>query len=53
MAVLLTRGASRMFFNSVQIFQTWKDHFGNPQGSDLGLLGALYQIGSIGSILLV
>jgi len=42
-----------MFFNSVQLFQTWKDHFGNPQGSDLGLLGATYQIGSIVSILFV
>jgi len=48
-----TTGYDGMFFNSVQLFQTWKDHFGNPQGSDLGLLGATYQIGSIVSILFV
>jgi sugar porter (SP) family MFS transporter len=42
-----------MFFNSVQNFQSWKDFFGDPQGSDLGLLGALYQIGSVASIPLV
>lgn len=39
-----------MFFNSVQNFPEWKEYFGDPQGSKLGLLGALYQIGSIGSI---
>lgn len=39
-----------MFFNSVQNFEQWKLYFDNPTGSKLGLLGALYQIGSIGSI---
>jgi hypothetical protein len=39
-----------MFFNSVQNFETWKAKFENPQGSQLGLLGALYQIGSLVSI---
>jgi hypothetical protein len=42
-----------MFFNSVQNFETWKAFFGNPEGSDLGLLGALYQIGSLVSIPIV
>jgi sugar porter (SP) family MFS transporter len=42
-----------MFFNSVQNFESWKNFFGNPQGSMLGLLGALYQIGSLFSIPLV
>lgn len=42
-----------MFFNSVQNFESWKDFFGDPQGSMLGLLGALYQIGSLVSIPLV
>ncbi|KAK3329759.1 general substrate transporter [Apodospora peruviana] len=45
-----TTGYDGMFFNSVQNFQTWKDYFGNPQGSMLGLIGALYQIGSLVSI---
>ncbi len=42
-----------MFFNSVQNFESWKNYFGDPQGSRLGLLGALYQIGSLLSIPLV
>lgn len=46
---MLTKYSS-MFFNSVQNFDSWKDYFGNPQGSMLGLLGALYQIGSLVSI---
>lgn len=42
-----------MFFGSVQNFETWKAFFDNPQGSMLGLIGALYQIGSLVSIPLV
>ncbi|KAK0630055.1 general substrate transporter [Bombardia bombarda] len=45
-----TTGYDGMFFNAVQNFQTWKDFMGNPKGSQLGLLGALYQIGSLVSI---
>ncbi|KAK3335388.1 general substrate transporter [Cercophora scortea] len=45
-----TTGYDGMFFNSVQNFDTWVEYFGNPQGSMLGLLGALYQIGSLVSI---
>ncbi|KAL2141841.1 hypothetical protein VTI28DRAFT_1877 [Corynascus sepedonium] len=48
-----TTGYDGMFFNSVQNFKTWKDFFGDPKGSQLGLLGALYQIGSLVSIPLV
>ncbi len=48
-----TTGYDGMFFNSVQNFESWKDFFGNPEGSMLGLLGALYQIGSLFSIPLV
>jgi len=44
---------NRMFFNSVQNFQPWLDTFNNPHGSELGLLSALYQIGSLVSIPLV
>jgi len=42
-----------MFFNSVQNFQEWKDYFDSPKGSMLGLIGALYQIGSLASIPIV
>ena len=45
--------ACSMFFGSVQNFETWKAYFNDPQGSMLGLLGALYQIGSLVSIPLV
>ncbi|KAK3383331.1 general substrate transporter [Lasiosphaeria ovina] len=48
-----TTGYDGMFFNSVQNFEVWKDFFGHPEGSTLGLLGALYQIGSLVSIPLV
>jgi hypothetical protein len=42
-----------MFFNSVQNFDSWKLYFGDPKGSMLGLLGALYQIGSLISMPIV
>ncbi|KAM7206588.1 General substrate transporter [Rhypophila sp. PSN 637] len=45
-----TTGYDGMFFNSVQNFKVWGDYFGNPDGKELGLLGALYQIGSLASI---
>ncbi|EMR66836.1 putative hexose transporter protein [Eutypa lata UCREL1] len=48
-----TTGYDGMFFNSVQVFKSWTDYFDDPQGGTLGLLGALYQIGSIVSILFV
>ncbi|KAK3898272.1 sugar transporter [Staphylotrichum tortipilum] len=48
-----TTGYDGMFFNSVQNFDTWNNYFHKPEGSMLGLLGALYQIGSLVSIPLV
>ncbi|KAK4157839.1 general substrate transporter [Chaetomidium leptoderma] len=50
-----TTGYDGMFFNSVQNFETWKSFFSDengvePEGSELGLLGALYQIGSLCSM---
>lgn len=42
-----------MFFNSVQNFEPWKKFFNDPHGSELGLLTALYQIGSLASIPIV
>jgi sugar porter (SP) family MFS transporter len=46
-------GYDGMFFNNYQNFRSWKDLFDNPSGSDLGLLGALYQIGAVCSIPMV
>lgn len=43
----------RMFFNSVQNFDSWNEFFDSPSGAQLGLLVALYQIGSVVSIPLV
>lgn len=48
-----TTGYDGMLFNSLQNFEAWKLYFNNPQGSMLGLLGALYQIGSLVSIPIV
>ncbi|KAL8404255.1 hypothetical protein RB594_009206 [Gaeumannomyces avenae] len=48
-----TTGYDGMLFNSIQNFDTWKSFFGNPEGQQLGLLGALYQIGSLASIFFV
>ena len=42
-----------MFFNSVQNFESWKTFFEDPHGGTLGLLSALYQIGSLVSIPMV
>jgi hypothetical protein len=44
---------SSMLFGSVQNMEQWKSYFNNPTSSTLGLLGALYQIGSLGSIPIV
>lgn len=46
-------GYDGMFFNSVQNFDSWKDYFDHPTDHLLGLLAALYQIGSLGSIPIV
>ncbi|KAL2167526.1 hypothetical protein VTG60DRAFT_1149 [Thermothelomyces hinnuleus] len=48
-----TTGYDGMFFNSVQNFEIWENYFNHPTGSKLGVLGALYQIGSLASIPLV
>ncbi|KAK4227492.1 general substrate transporter [Podospora fimiseda] len=48
-----TTGYDGMFFNAAQNMDTWQDYFGRPTGSLLGLVGALYQIGSLVSIPIV
>ncbi|GAW21631.1 hypothetical protein ANO14919_111540 [Xylariales sp. No.14919] len=45
-----TTGYDGSFLNAVQVFPQWQSYFGNPEGSELGLLVALYQIGSVVSI---
>jgi MFS family permease len=42
-----------MYFNNVQIFESWQKQFDSPDDHLLGLLGAFYQIGSVCSIPLV
>jgi hypothetical protein len=42
-----------MFFNSAQNFETWQVFFNRPRAGELGLLTALYQIGSLVSIPIV
>jgi len=44
---------SSMLFNSIQNFDEWQDYFDHPKGNTLGVLGALYQIGSLCSIPIV
>ena len=40
----------RSMLNNLRILDTWLEFFGDPQGSNLGLLTALYSIGSIASL---
>ena len=35
--------------NTSQAMDDWQDYFGHPTGSKLGILNAIYQIGSIAS----
>ena len=35
--------------NSSQVMDSWQEYFDHPTGSRLGLLNAIYQIGSIAS----
>ena len=39
--------------NNLRILKTWTDYFHDPKGSNLGLLTALYSIGSIASLPIV
>ena len=36
--------------NAMQFFPTWVKFFNDPEGSTLGLLSAMYSIGSIASL---
>jgi MFS family permease len=40
-------------FNNIRIIEYWTDYFDDPHGGDLGLLTAMYSIGSIASLPIV
>jgi len=44
-----TTGYDGSMLNNIRILPQWTDFFNNPEGSNLGLLTALYSIGSIAS----
>lgn len=45
-----TTGYDGSMLNNLRILDTWKSYFGDPGGHTLGLLTALYSIGSIASL---
>jgi sugar porter (SP) family MFS transporter len=44
-----TTGYDGSMLNSSQVMDEWQEYFDHPEGSRLGLLNAIYQIGSIAS----
>jgi MFS family permease len=42
-----TTGYDGSMMNSLQSVTYWKDYFGNPEGAPLGLLNAIYPVGSM------
>jgi hypothetical protein len=44
---------NRMMLNTSQNLDQWQKYFDNPDGSKLGLMNAIYQIGSLASFPLV
>lgn len=38
-----------MMLNTSQNLDAWQEYFGTPSGSKLGLMNAIYQIGSLAS----
>ncbi|KZO90853.1 hexose transporter [Calocera viscosa TUFC12733] len=48
----MANGYDGALVNGLQILPQWQDFFNHPQGSQLGLLGAIQNIGSLGSIFL-
>lgn len=41
--------AARMMLNTSQNLDAWQTYFNTPSGSKLGLMNAIYQIGSLAS----
>jgi len=48
-----TTGYDGSMLNNIRIQNQWDNYFGSPEGSNLGLLTALYSIGSIASLPIV
>ncbi|KIW49937.1 hypothetical protein PV05_11568 [Exophiala xenobiotica] len=48
-----TTGYDGSMLNNIRILPQWTDYFNDPQGSNLGILTALYSIGSIASLPIV
>ncbi|KAL3483619.1 major facilitator superfamily domain-containing protein [Aspergillus germanicus] len=46
-----TRGYDASLLNGIQTVPAWRDYFGHPQGSELGLISATSQFGSLAAIL--
>ncbi|KAL4949678.1 major facilitator superfamily domain-containing protein [Aspergillus filifer] len=44
-------GYDGSLLNGLQTMPSWRDYFGNPTGSDLGLLTAIHNIGGISALL--
>lgn len=42
-----------MMLNTSQNLDAWQTYFGSPTGSSLGLMNAIYQIGSLASFPIV
>ncbi|KAJ9608791.1 hypothetical protein H2200_006562 [Cladophialophora chaetospira] len=48
-----TTGYDGSMLNNIRILPQWTDYFNDPKGSNLGILTALYSIGSIASLPIV
>lgn len=48
-----TTGYDGSMLNNLRILKTWTNYFHDPKGSNLGLLTAIYSIGSIASLPIV
>lgn len=49
LTTILTTSAASMMLNTSQNLDAWQTYFNTPSGSKLGLMNAIYQIGSLAS----
>ncbi|KAK2044575.1 general substrate transporter [Colletotrichum somersetense] len=50
MGIELTSGFDSQMINALQIVPSWKDYFGDPQGSLKGIIAAAYSLGAVLSL---
>ncbi|OLN81196.1 Lactose permease 27 [Colletotrichum chlorophyti] len=50
MGIELTSGFDSQMINALQIVDSWKEYFGDPQGSLKGIIAAAYSLGAILSL---